>query len=98
MVRRWPPAARSTRAIQRLGETIFGTAAQTRCFEPCVELRGDGDFDGHAFERVSWPAKAAHHRQRLADVTRNSDGDEVRAAHTPVGRIEGDPASARQVD
>src|SRR5215470_10272822 len=37
-------------------------------------------------------------RDRLARIARNSDADQVAAADDTVGRIELDPAGARQID
>jgi hypothetical protein len=61
-------------------------------------LRGHDNFNVHPLEGFARTDKAAGYRHDLAYVARDGEGDEVCAAGAAVGRIEGDPSRARDVD
>src|SRR5262249_31689343 len=62
----------------------------------CANL--DLDLDRHAEMIGRKTGPRARHRHRLARITRDSDADQVVIADDAVGRIELDPAGARQVN
>src|ERR1700712_85610 len=55
------------------------------------------DVDVHADERVGRTQISAVQRDRLARIAGDCDTDEIAAADDAVGRIELDPAGARQI-
>ena len=63
-----------------------------------VADRDDVDVDLHADKRVGRAQIGAVQRDRLARIARHRDADQVAGADDAVGRIELDPAGARQID
>ncbi len=56
------------------------------------------DLHAQPFQGIPPAGKGAGDRHDLPDVARDGDGNEVRAAQAQVGRVDGDPAGARQID
>src|SRR5205085_9314986 len=56
------------------------------------------DLDPHPLESTGHPDETPGDRHYLANVAGDGDWDQVEPAHAAVGRIEGDPARARNID
>src|SRR5271157_2428663 len=63
-----------------------------------VRQTPDDDGDGHSLFVLGLAEIGSVKRNGLAGVPRHRDANEVPAAHNAVGRIEFDPAGARQED
>src|SRR5579864_7568156 len=55
-------------------------------------IRGDEHLRPHPLKGIGHADEGPGYRHRLPDVTGDRDRDQVEAAETAVGRIEGDPA------
>jgi len=64
----------------------------------CVDLWCDKNFYGHPGEGADAADEAAGHRNRLPDVARDRDWDQIEAAEAAIRRVESDPAGSGHVD
>ena len=64
----------------------------------CVALGCDENFYGHPGEGTGAADEAPGHRDRLLDVARDRDRDQIEAPETAIGRVESDPAGSRHED
>ena len=64
----------------------------------CVALRCDENFYGHPGEGTGAADEDAGHRDRLPDVARDRDRNQIEAAEAAIGRVESDPSGSRYED
>ena len=88
------------RLHRRIGNLEADLDLHDQTFSACrfVADRDDVDADLHADEGVGRAEIGAVQRDRLARIARHRHTDEVAGADDAVGRIELDPARARQID
>ena len=64
----------------------------------CVALGRDENFYGHPGEGAGAADEAAGYRDRLPEVARDRDRDQIEAPQAAIGRVESDPAGSRYED